>query len=944
MGLKKRKQMKSVAFLLAIVLLLPLFSINVFAKTEDKKVVRVAYYEDHNFQAGASEGAIKSGYSYEYLKRLQMHTNWEYEYVYGDFSEVYDALVNGDVDIITGLAYKEEREEFMSYPELSMGQTLYSLIKKQGRDDLTSNPKSLNGKTFGALEGPILTALQNYLNENGIDGEIITYTDLYESDRALMDGTLDVVLLESSAQSALKEIEVVDEVGANDYYVCVAKNRPDILEDLNNAQRELFHAKPRLKEELYDKWLRRNVQSATLNATEKEWVETHNEFRVGYFNTYLPYSDTDDTGNVTGIVKDVVPELLNTLNIDNVEPVFQGYDTYDDMLTALQAGEIDAIFPVYSEYYSAESYGITPTDGVINAYYNLVYKGDYPNTENSRIALRKSNKLVQAYAMIQFPCCEIVFCDTVQECLDAVLEGKVDLTLINGLRTPSYMLYDKKYSSLRCSQLAGNVPLGFGLSVNDGQTAEVLNHAIGLIDSDFALGQTHLYEQEYKMTTSEFLKQNWWIIVLPVMIVILVILISVIAAFRKNKKILVREAAYNKELTEKIREISNLQQEADAANKAKTEFLFNVSHDIRTPMNAITGYSQLMKKELTDPKLIEYQEKIDASAKLLLSIINHVLDMSSIESGKEHINEECTYVPDIAATIINVFEEEARKKKINLNCNIDYEHNYILCDQTKMHELYTNILSNAIKYTPAGGNVDVLIEELPSERDGYLTCRTTISDTGIGMSEEFLPHIFDSFSRERNSTTSGIQGTGLGMSIVKKLVDLLDGTIEVESELGKGSTFIVSLPHKIATEADILQVNVSSKEGVGFALEGKHILLAEDNELNAEIAIAILEDVGVQVDWAKNGKHCLEQIENHPTGTYDLILMDIQMPVMNGYEATKAIRSLAEKDKATIPIVAMTANAFEEDKKDAFAAGMNGHIAKPLNLDELFKQLADVLS
>ncbi|MDO4459782.1 MAG: ATP-binding protein, partial [Clostridia bacterium] len=380
----------------------------------------------------------------------------------------------------------------------------------------------------------------------------------------------------------------------------------------------------------------------------------------------------------------------------------------------------------------------------------------------------------------------------------------------------------------------------------------------------------------------------------------------------------------------------------EKANKAKTEFLFNMSHDIRTPMNAIMGYSQLMRKELTDPKLLDYQNKIDASASMLLSIINHVLDMSRIDSGKVKIAEDYACVPDIPANIANVFGEEARKKDITLEYRVDVKHEHILCDATKLNEIYINIVSNAVKYTPAGGKISASIEEVPCDREGCAYYRTTITDTGIGMSKDFLPLLFDSFSRERNSTVSGIEGTGLGMSIVKKLVDLLEGTIEVESEPGKGSKFTVTLPHKIVDESYAVKSKAVSSKNRQDVLKGRHFLMAEDNELNAEIAMAILGEKGVSVDWAHNGAECVEMLRNNPAGTYDLILMDIQMPVMNGYEATRNIRLMEDTDKSDIPVFAMTANAFEEDRKNAVEAGMNGHIAKPISIEKVVEEILPV--
>lgn len=397
-------------------------------------------------------------------------------------------------------------------------------------------------------------------------------------------------------------------------------------------------------------------------------------------------------------------------------------------------------------------------------------------------------------------------------------------------------------------------------------------------------------------------------------------------------------------LRKKQNELERAYELAEQANLAKTEFLSSMSHDIRTPMNAILGYSRLMKKELTDPRLLEYQEKIEKSGNLLLSLINNVLDMSHIDSGKTEIREEYVRLSELAASIRDVFGTEAAKKDITLFYEIKIEHDHVLADATKLNEIYMNIVSNAIKYTPAGGQVEAYMDELPCDRPDYACIRVKVSDTGMGISEEFLPHLFDSFTRERNTTLGKVAGTGLGLSIVKKLVDLLGGTIEVESEPGKGSTFIVTLDFKIADEQHNATCgNAQNEDAKEVQLAGRRILLAEDNELNAEIAVAVLEEMGFAVEHAENGSDCVELLQKAEAGYYDLILMDIQMPVMNGYEAARAVRALSDEEKSRIPIIAMTANAFEEDKENALDAGMNGHLAKPIDLKALTEALSKAL-
>lgn len=386
----------------------------------------------------------------------------------------------------------------------------------------------------------------------------------------------------------------------------------------------------------------------------------------------------------------------------------------------------------------------------------------------------------------------------------------------------------------------------------------------------------------------------------------------------------------------------NLQEQA---NLAKTTFLFSMSHDIRTPMNAIIGFTDLLEKHKDDKELVaDYIQKIRFSSEFLLSLINNVLEMARIESGKATLDETYWNTEKFTDTISSVFDNQMKEKDITFTKNIQVEHKDILCDTTKVREIFLNILSNALKYTPAGGTVHMELTELPSDNPDYAVYQTVISDTGIGMTEEYLPHIFEEFTRERTSTESKVVGTGLGMPIVKKLVDLMNGNIEVESTLGEGTTFTVTLPYRIAEQADIDKMIEHTRVYESTCFKGKRILLAEDNELNAEIAMIVLEEAGFEVERAEDGIICVDMLERAENGYYDVILMDIQMPNMDGYKATRIIRQLSDKEKAEIPIVAMTANAFDEDKRNALEAGMNGHVAKPINVGELMLTLNTMLN
>lgn len=410
--------------------------------------------------------------------------------------------------------------------------------------------------------------------------------------------------------------------------------------------------------------------------------------------------------------------------------------------------------------------------------------------------------------------------------------------------------------------------------------------------------------------------------------------------------VLLANRDFTEEKKRELKQEEALRQEkikAEKANEAKSIFLFNMSHDIRTPINAIVGYSQLMKKELTNPKLVHYQEMIEQSSKLLLSIINNVLDMARVESGKMELDENYNVVGNILQVVCDAFEGEATRKNIEITRNISVKHKHVMVDATKMQEILSNLISNAIKYTPEDGDVSIDIQELECEREGYVLFQTKVSDTGIGMSEDFLPSLFELFARERNTTISKIPGTGLGMAIVKNFVDLMDGSIEVESELGEGSTFTITIPHKIA-DKDYTNRNIESSNVSDIDFKGKRILLAEDNELNAEITTTILSEMGFEVKAVEDGILCVNEIQHQLANTYDLILMDIQMPNMDGYKATHCIRHLSQPEKANIPIIAMSANAFEEDKKKAFDVKMNDYITKPIDFQKMEEVLKHILS
>ena len=592
----------------------------------------------------------------------------------------------------------------------------------------------------------------------------------------------------------------------------------------------------------------------------------------------------------------------------------------------------------------AEKHGFALTNAAWT--YSLMAVTDeqyYNENEVYTVAVPKENEALKQHIAFNYPQWRLVTYDSLPDAADMLMNEKADCFLMG---TSKALKYDNR-RDFKSIPLTKTMEACFAVRTGNGPLLSILNKTLKTMPSDMLTSTLAIYDSTAdKVTFSDFIKDNLPVVFATSGLFTFSIIGVVLVLLRKARKA-EASAKLAADDTQKLNDrLETALKKAEEASLAKTHFLNNMSHDIRTPMNVILGYAQLMEDELKEkelPKTKEHLEKLQQSGKLLLSIINNVLDMARIESGKMELDESYGRLEDLRQSVFAVFDAEAKKKKIAFQYTMKVEHEHVLTDVTKVKEIFVNILSNAMKYTPSGGSVTVSLEELPCDEPGYMIVRTRVSDTGIGMSQDYLTRIFEAFTREQNTTKSKIAGTGLGMSIVKKYVDLLGGTIQVESELGKGSTFTVTLKHKIADESYYGKGQIENPETGTEILKGRNILIAEDNDLNAEIAAAILERAGLKTERVENGVQCVNLITKMPAGTYDMILMDIQMPEMDGYEAARVIRQLPDREKAGIPIIAMTANAFEEDRKDAMAAGMNGHMAKPIQVDQLLSMLAEMI-
>ena len=908
------------------------------------QTIRVGSFEDTFNYVG--KNGVRQGYGYELMQALAGYTGWKFEYVKCDWSNCFDKLENGEIDIMGDISYTDERAQKMLFPEEPMGEEKYILYADLSNLDIgTYDFKFMDGKRVGVLmdtEPEIM--LTEWENKNGIHTEHVNVNNDDDVEKKLANHEIDCfVSLEESLWSE-QGISSVATIGKSGIYFAINKERSDIKTELDYAMRQLEQDSPFFKADLYKKYFTL-AYNQSLTGEEKSWVEEHGSIRIGFLNNDPAiFSMDEETGKLNGMLAEYISYAKDCLGNQRLKFGIQEYDDYNEMLRALQDHEIDMIFYVGRNPDLAEKKGYTLTNTAWT--YSLMAVTDekyFNENEAYSVAVVKEHEALKQHIAFSYPHWKLIDCDSLADATDMVLHQKADCFLMG---TSQALKYDNN-RDFKSIPLTKTMEACFAVRGGEGNLLSILNKTLKTMPSDMLTSTLAIYDSTAdKVTFYDFVKDNMLAFFATAGFFGLSIIAIILVFLRKARK---AEAAAKLAAndTQKLNDKLEIAlKKAEDASLAKTRFLNNMSHDIRTPMNVILGYAQLMEDELKGkdmPETSEHLEKLKQSGNLLLSIINNVLDMAKIESGKMEINENYGRLGAIRQSLFEIFEDEAKKKNLALHYTINVEHEHILTDTTKVKEIFVNILGNAIKYTPPGGSVIMSVEELPCNEPGYIIVRNRVSDTGIGMSEDFLTEIFEAFTREQNTTKSKIAGTGLGMSIVKKYVDLLGGTIEVESELGKGSTFTVTLKHKIADESYYVKKHLEESGISREILKDRSILLAEDNDLNAEIAAVILERAGLKVERVEDGLQCISRITEMPAGTYDIILMDIQMPKMDGYKATQTIRNLSDQEKACIPIIAMTANAFEEDKRAAIAAGMNGHIAKPIQVDKLLSILAEMI-
>ncbi len=1058
-----------------------------FAENEHQPV-RVGYYENEIFQEGAGDGVFKTGYAYEYYQKLSEYTGWRYSYVYGDFNELYQMLLNGEIDLLAGLAWREDRQALIGYPDAAMGNESYYLVKHDTDSDITVNPASLNGSTIGVLDSAMVNSLKQYLDDNGIQATLVAYPDYAQLFSAFDSYDVDLLAAESDGAHGRKHAEVICVFGASDYYLCVNKKQPELLAELNAAQTLLATSEPSYLSTLKARYYPVSFTAQAFTEAELEWLDSHKLLKVGYLENYLPFCDTDRQGNVNGGVKDIVPAILDAIGRPDIDVSYSGYKRYDDMIAAINAGQIDVAFPVGGGLYYSEENGIYQSNTVSASPAELVYKGEFSEKTTEHFGVNENNRMQYYFVRTNYPDAQITFYESFDDCLSAVISGKVGCATMNGLRAND-ILRNRKYNALSHRQTSYIDSRCFGVEIGNEGLLRMLNRGISILGVEYTQNDLHRYNDGlYTYGFIDLMRDHLALSASLMLSIITVILFLLVRDSRRTRKeVLEKEKSRlaleenNRKLAESQKALSSALIAAEHANNAKTAFLNNMSHDIRTPMNAIVGFTTLAISHLDNKEQVrDYLGKISVSSQHLLSLINDVLDMSRIESGKMTIEETNVHLPDVIHDLQTIIQSNITSKQMEFFVDTqDVMHEDIITDKLRLNQVLLNILTNAIKFTPAGGMISFRVIEKPSLSPRLTSFEFRIKDNGIGMSKEFQKTIFEAFTRERTSTVSGIQGTGLGMAITKNIVDIMGGSIEVNSEEGKGSEFAVTIPCKIcdvSTKFEPIpelqgvralvadddtntclsicamlreigmrpdwtnygrEAEVRAKEALDHADEfrvfiidwmmpdqngietvrrirraigsnapiiiltaydwadieeeakeagvtafcskplfmselrkvltqpflsaqepqaaqsepealpdftGKRVLLAEDNEVNQMIAETILTEANLCVEIANDGTEAVEMVKTAPVGYYDVILMDIQMPKMDGYEAAKRIRALEDREKACIPIIAVTANAFEEDRKSALGAGMNGYLAKPYDIPAMLGMLSNLLN
>ena len=893
------------------------------ADKAESKIVRVGYVNAINYEEGGA-GEYKRGAGYEYLQKISYLTGWHYEYVYGSFTECLDMLARGEIDLFGNVSYTPERAEHIDFSAYPQGKDTYWLYTSKERADLaTGDITKLDGCHIGVTAGSFQEGLLTvWLANNALTAELVECAGYDELMEDLAEGAVDVIAAPDLSVSY--DCLAIVGIGSSDYYFAVSKSRPDILSELNVALFEIQNSETDYNGRLFSRYYYKTASGLAFNQEELDWLGAHdNTLRLGYLADELPFCASED-GELTGILATVMDALEREYGITVVST------PYPDGLTlteALRAGEIDVAGPVIRDFYLTEQSGFVLTDAVVDTTPVIVYKGDGYNGSLNVIAATYSAMFNPDILGVLFPDADILLCDSQQECIRAVSDGRAGSTVIPSSRI-NIINTDPLMEKLTLAEMAQRMDVGLLATRENRRAATIVNKGIeqssellsGLVFTQHSVSSD-------AVTLREFVSTHVWLIITIAGLIIFVL-----------GTLLRRLNSSRKQLVAALDDARN----ANTANIAKTTFLNNMSHDIRTPMNAIIGFTNIAYRQDPTPELRVSLDKIRQSSEYLLALINDVLDISRIESGSVEYHPVPVDITAVTDTVLDVTKGYLIGRDLHVTVRrARPPAPYVLADEVRIREVLINIISNAVKFTNDGGSITFQTDYRPERDARHIVVIYRISDTGIGMSEAFLAHVFDEFTQENADARTQYKGTGLGMTITKRYVELMGGKITVESKRGVGTTFTVELPLELTERAALPD---EQRPDAKRSLQGVRVLLAEDNELNAEIATMLLNEQGMAVTRAADGAEAVEAFRAHPAGSFDVILMDIMMPRMNGYEAARAIRAMdGHPAGAEIPIIALTANAFAEDVQAALDAGMDAHLAKPMVMEQVVRVISEKL-
>ena len=915
-------------------LLLSFFTtVNAAEKEAAEKTIRVGALGDtFNY---VTENGMRKGYSYELLETLAGYTGWNFEYVDCNWSNCFEKLKNGEVDILGDIAYTEERTDMMLFSDGPMGVEKYYLYADFSNDDISSADfQTLNGKRIGVLIGAKPEAM---LTEWELKNELKTiHVNIESREDALAkleSGEIDCFVSLEESFWADKDVSTITRIGKSNIYFAINNDHPEIKKELDASIHQLEEDRPFYLSDLYKQYFSSDY-TPVLSSEEKSWLEEHGAIRMGFLVNDVGASVLDPSnGTVTGAITDYIQYAVESLEKQELTFTPMGYNSYEEEIEALKAGEIDMIFHFHQHPNVMEKYHFACTNTTWT--YNLIAVTNKPHfNENDEkcVAISKDNMSFREHIEYYYPQWKILEYETDKEATEAVKSGKADF-FISGVTLASKYSRDPSFYSV---PLLYSEKSAFAVNSGNRNLLTILNKTLKAMPNNMLTSSLAMYENNSrKITFADYIKHNLLTVSIVSIVTVLIVMTVILVLLRKARKaeaIATRAAIHTQELNEKLQVAV---EKAESANNAKSTFLFNMSHDIRTPMNAIIGYANLASRHIDDPeRLKRYMNNIQLCGQNLLSLLNDVLDLARIENNKTEMEYVISDIGADFETWVMMFLNQAEEKKQTINKTKHLLYPYVYVDVSHLSEIFINIISNAIKYTNTGGVINCDISQTPGKKNGWCDVIITVKDNGIGMSDQFLKHIYEPFERERNSTISRIEGSGIGMGIVKRLVELMDGSVDVQSKIGEGSAFTVTIPCKIASKEESIAKRDKGTHDKA-SLVGARILVVEDNDINAEIATELLEEEGCIIERACNGVECFDMLEKADDLHYAMILMDIQMPVMNGYEATTKIRRMKNQSKAQIPIIAMTANAFTEDKQMALDVGMNDHVSKPIDMNIL---------